>query len=143
MAAIAPTPPTPDKINALRAQVNRYMGPKAPAAYRLSELVLPTTGPIDMALAIHALTIFQRRAAEVYPIDKVAGQQMIEAANAGYANPVAFVTSNFDNVLRTVAVYGDLHGLPPGATTAPFMKGLTLPIMVGGGLLALWWITRK
>jgi len=138
----------------LVAQVNRF-GPGAPSAYQF--VTTPFTAPvavygislmpIGVGLATVALTIYQRRATDAYNQFHDAGsQQAVAAANAGYADPVAFVTSHLAEVTQTLQAFADSLGIPPAtsATTAGSDTGLsTGTLVLAGGLLAVWWLMER
>jgi hypothetical protein len=107
-AGFHPEPTQADKINALRAQVNRYLGPGVPAGFGFGPKKLPVEGILDMDLAIVAALIYQRRAAEAYGDDP----GMVRRGNEAIGNAIQFVGTNIDEVLATVKGYGDTHGLP-------------------------------
>lgn len=129
---------------ALAAQVNRF-GESAPASYQFVTTPFPVdTGKIDSALAIVALTIYQRRAADAYQQFHDAGSAAaIDAANAGFANPVGFVTGHLAEVLTAVKGYADSVGLPPaqGDGGGSSLDPTTLALAAAAAA-ALWWMRR-
>lgn len=131
-------PPTIDPMTVLRAQVNRFWSASTPTAYRFGPDSdrLPTTGPLDVALAIRAVLIVQKRAAEAYGMDPEGAADLLAKANQGFADPVGWVTKNFDMVLQTVTIYGDIHGVPK-ATLPGQTFGVSTPFIVGLGIVAL------
>jgi len=138
----------------LVAQVNRF-GPGAPSAYQFvsTPFTAPvavlgiTLLPIGMGLAITALTIYQRRASDAYNQFHDAGsEQAIADANAGFADPVGFVTSHLGQVTQTLQAFADSLGIPAaptGATASPEAGLSTGTLMLAGGILAVWWIMER
>jgi len=138
----------------LVAQVNRF-GTGAPSAYQF--VTTPFTAPvavfgisllpIGIGLATTALTIYQRRASDAYNQFHDAGsQQAITAANAGFADPVAFVTSHLADVTQTLQAFADSLGIPPASsgTAASSDAGLSSgTLMLAGGILAVWWLMER
>jgi hypothetical protein len=138
----AKLPPELEPSTILRAQVNRFMGPGVPKQWRFREQRLPEVGPVDMGLAIHAVAIVQKRAAEAYEKDPAGAKDLLNRANTGFADPVGFVNKNFDMVLQTVTIYGDIHGLPK-ATIGGGGKGIPIPLLIGLVAAVLFVVTRK
>lgn len=137
---------TSDPLAALASQVNRF-GTAAPAAYQFTATDFPlATGKLDPALALTALTIYQRVSADSYNQFHDAGSaSAISRANAGFADPVAFVTANLSEVTRAIGTFADSLGLPgsqpldPGSL--PLLAGGTM-MMIAGLAIAFWVITR-
>jgi len=129
-----------DPVTVLRAQVNRFMGPGAPKEYRFRDTKLPATGPLDIGLAIHALTIFHKRAADIFSQD---GGELIRMANAGYADAVGFVEKNLDTVTKTIAIYADIHGLQRPTTGGGKMFGLPAPLVIGAAALTAYLLLTR
>lgn len=143
-----------DSLAALAAQVNRF-GPGAPASYRFASRVFPlATGKLDPELALVAITIYQRRATDAYGQFHDAGSaDAITRANAGFADPARFVMMNLPDVTQSIGSFADSLGLPAGdaatgSTGVPGLPGTiagidtTTLLLVAGGALALWMVTR-
>jgi hypothetical protein len=137
----------------LVAQVNRF-GPGAPSAYQF--VTTPFTAPvallgitllpIGVGLATTALTIYQRRASDAYNQFHDAGsQQAIADANAGFADPVSFVTTHLGQVTQTLQAFADSLGIPPAPGSATVSDtGLSSgTLMLAGGILAVWWLMER
>ncbi len=122
----------------LAAQVNRF-GPSAPAAYQFTTTVFPPSTVLDPALALTALTIYQRRATDAYNEFRDAGSKTaIDKANKGFADPTAFVQANLYDVTSTIGMFADAAGLPASAGSG-VDTGIN-PLLIGGiglGLLLL------
>lgn len=139
-----PQPPVADPAQILALEVNRF-GAGAPIAYRFAPTPFPlATGKISPALAMAALLIYQRRATEAYEqFQDVGSAQAIAQANAGFADPVGFVTSRLFEVVTTIRSFGDLLGLPAaeqGDTGS--VGGVNTMILLAVGALALWMVMR-
>lgn len=135
----------------LAAQVNRF-GPSAPAGYQF--VTAPLTPPpavfgislmpLGVDLATVALTIYQRRATDAYnQFHDTGSQQAITAANAGFADPVTFVTGHLAEVTQTLQAFADSLGIPAagdGSAAAGISGG---PLLIGAAILALWLLMEK
>lgn len=129
-----------DPIATLAAQVNRF-GAAAPAAYRF--VTTPVAPPMNPALALAALTIYQRRATDAYSQFHDVGSEMaINAANAGFSDPVSFVTGRLPEVITTVGAFADALGLPPpgSASGGPEGGSSVGAIVLAAGFFGLWWL---
>lgn len=133
VVSVTPTAPKPDVDPAvvLRAQVNRFWGASSPLDLSQGySAKVPDAGPIDDDVAMRALLIVQKRAAEAYEADPGAGLDLLNKANTGFADPVGFVNKNLDMVTQTVTIYGDIHGLPK-ATLPGQILGVSAPLLIG------------
>jgi len=140
-----------DQLPQLAAVVNRF-GPGAPAAYQFTSKVFPVaTGKIDPEIALVATTIYLRRATDAYSQFHDPGSAAaIARANAGFGDPVGFVTANLADVVTTIGGFADSLGLPAagGAGSLPGLPSTIAGIdtqtvlLVAGGALALWMVTR-
>lgn len=141
------TAPTMTPVEALIHQVNRF-GPTAPAQYRFADRAFPVvaSGKIAPDVAMAALLIYQRRAADAYNQFHDAGSEAaISRANQGFADPVAFVTGNLADVTTAITGFADSLGFPPA--TSPGQGGgggfsTQTILMVAGGAVLLWLVTR-
>ncbi len=136
-----------DPTAALINQVNRF-GPTAPVEYRFATSVFPVfSGKISPALAMAALLIFHRRATDAYERFHDAGSESaITRANAGFADPVGFVTGNLAEVTSAIAGLADSLGLPAGVatgmSTGPGGLDTRTVLLVAGAAAVLWLVTR-
>jgi hypothetical protein len=132
----------------LAREVNRF-GPEAPAALQFAPTPFPVVDSVklDPALALVALTIYQRRAADAYAQFHDQGSlAALEAANQGFINPVGFVGARLAEVTTAVRGYGDASGLPSasGPSVSSMLGGdLTIPIVIAVGAAALWMFKRS
>lgn len=136
----------------LAAQVNRF-GTSAPSGYQF--VTEPFTAPpaffgvplipISIGLATMALTIYQRRATDAYNQFHDAGsQQAITAANAGFADPVGFITGHLAEVTQTLQAFADSLGIPPAPGDAPTDTGPSGgPLLIGAVIIAVWWLMER
>jgi hypothetical protein len=132
-------PPSP--VAVLAEQVNRF-GPSAPAAFQFIQAPFLATGKLAPDLALTALLIYHRRASDAYAQFHDAGSAaLIDAANAGFSNPVSFVTGRMDEVTKTVAQFADSVGLPPAQGSA-VAGDIPLPLLLAAGALVLWLALR-
>ncbi len=133
--------PAGDPAAGLVAQVNRF-GPGAPTGYQfVSE---PFSLPMGISMATTALTIYQRRATDAYNQFHDAGsEQAIAAANAGYADPVAFITGHLAEVTQTLQAFADSLGIPPATSGIPPIGPDGGPILIGAVILAVWWLMER
>lgn len=148
-----PVQVTPDQANALIAQVNRFMGSDVPAAYRLTGMAAssyPTNGTLTPDVAMAALILFQRRAADAYSsatdaTTKAGAQMMIAQADSGFADPLGFVTSNIGPVTSTLTTYGDLHGVAKAQSTTTILGSSvdTTTIAIGAAVVAALWLFAR
>jgi hypothetical protein len=128
---------TDPKILALRAQVNRFRGADAPAAFRYGEKI-PASGPLDIELATAAVVLNERRAFDSKD------SNLIDQAAKGGANPLGFVAANIDAITKTISIYGDLNGVPKAPGGGIF--GSTTLLIVGAfaiGVFLLKSMPRK
>lgn len=137
--------PGTSAVAELVRQVNRF-GPGAPAGYQIVATPVLASGNIDLALAVPALTIYQRRATDSYNQFHDAGSAAaIASANQGFADPVAFVTGNLSDVLTSVTQLANALGLPDpsaGGGAASLMDGGPNMLLVAAGLGLLLWVLR-
>ena len=146
-SAMGDVPQASDMLSALAAQVNRF-GPSAPTGYQIAPRVFQlVAGKLDADLALSALLIYQRRATDSYnQFHDASSAQAITKANAGFSDPVGFVSQNMAEVTQVIGNFADAVGLPPAITTTSgvLTGGLdTTTILLGVGVaLALWMATR-
>lgn len=119
----------------LTAQVNRFMGPKAPAKLKIREEPLPlATGKLALGTAGVAVMIMDYRTQERHDDDPSVNARI----KAAYADPVAFVEKNMTEVVSTIQTYGDVLGAPPaqfpGAGASINVK-FAVAAVLGAGLL--------
>jgi hypothetical protein len=136
-------------VGDLASQVNRF-GAKAPAGYQFVTTPFPTSlSALSLDLAIAAVTIAQRAATDSYEKFHDQGSaQAIDAANAGFSNPIPFVNANMASVTQTIANLGDSLGLPPASASTVDIAGLgfeptTLLLLVAGGVALYYWMGRE
>lgn len=133
-----------DPVADLIAQVNRF-GTAAPVGAQFVQQPFPLATVISPGLAVVAITIYQRRAADAFSQFHDAGSAAaIAAANLGFADPVQFVSSNLADVTRTIAGYGDSLGLPGSDGLSTLVGGVdmqTVLILAGLGFAA-WWLVK-
>jgi hypothetical protein len=137
----------------LVAQVNRF-GAGAPSGYKFvtDPFTAPvavlgvTLLPIGIGLATTAVTIYQRRATDAYNQFHDAGsEQAIADANAGFADPVGFVTTHLGQITQTLQTFADSLGIPPAASSsvAPDDSSSGNTLMLAAGILAVWWLMER
>jgi hypothetical protein len=147
--AMGDSAPAMTPVDALVNQINRF-GPAAPPAWRIVDRTFSVpvaSGKIDMATALWAVIIYQRRAAEAYKQIKDAGSEAaVNRANAGFADPVAFVTSNLAEVTTTIGSFADSLGLPGpvygGGGGGGLPSGHQMLLVAAGTALVLWLVSR-
>jgi hypothetical protein len=128
-------------VAVLAAQVNRF-GPGAPVAYQFAPVAFPVVNVLDPALALAALTIYLRRSTDAYQQVHDAGTlAAIDAANAGYADPSAFVLANLPQVTSVITMFADSLGLPGTTSAAGSLS--TSSLLLAAGILGIWWWTEK
>lgn len=123
----------------LAAQVNRF-GASAPAPYQFAPVAFPLASTLDPALAQVALLIYQRRLTDAYNQLRDAGTAAaIDAANAGFADPVAFVSPRVSQVTSTIGTFADALGLAPavGAPSDGIGPGA---LILAAVVLGAWWL---
>jgi hypothetical protein len=131
--------PMANPVTALIAQVNRF-GPSAPETRRFIQTSFPLAETLDPGVALVAVTIYQRQATDSYSQFHDRGSAAaIASANAGFANPLTFVTDNIAAITMAIALYADSLGLSP-ASGGP--SNLTMTLMIAGAGVALWMLTR-
>lgn len=128
----------------LAVQVNRF-GPSAPPDLRFTQTPFSVTAQtLDPALALTAVVIYQRRAADAFnQFHDEGSEAAIAAANVGLADPTGFVMARLPEVTSTVASYADSKGLPaaegsvtlPGVGSVSSTTLLVIAAAVGGFLL--------
>lgn len=134
----AAPPATP--VAVLAAQVNRF-GPEAPAAYRFVTAPLPPT--LDMSLALAALTIYLRRSTDAYTqIPDQGTLEAINAANAGFASPVAFVGTHAGEMTTVIRDFADSVGLPAAAGDGSGTS-VDSAVVLAAAILVGWWLLEK
>jgi len=138
---------TRDPVATLAAQVSRF-GAEAPAAYQFSQAPFLDSGNLSPGLALVALTIYQRRAADAYAkFGDATSQALLESANQGFSSPVTFVMMHLADVTQSIRGFGDSVGLPAAAgdTTAGSSLldiGMNPLFLVVAGV-AIWWVVRR
>lgn len=136
-----------DPVAQLITQVNRF-GPGAPSGSQVIDRAYPvSSGKVAPDVALSATVIYQRRAARAFEQFGDAGSaQAIAKANAGFADPVAFVTGNLAEVTQAIAGFADSLGIPgAGADTVSIptsIDAIPLPLLLAGGAALLWLVTR-
>lgn len=139
--AMGDAAPAPVTFATLAAQVNRFGPAGAPAGYQFVMRPFQLDAvKLDPGLALVAVTIYLRRATDAYNQFHDAGsEQAIAAANAGFADPVAFVTPRLADVTQVVSEFADSLGLP----AAEGASGSISPIAIAAGIgLVLWLWSR-
>jgi hypothetical protein len=136
----------------LAAQVNRF-GAGAPSGYQFvtEPFAAPPSVfgvslmPMSIGLATSALTIYQRRATDAYNQFHDTGSELaITTANAGFADPIAFVTGHLSEVTQTVQQFADSLGIPPASSGAPAETGTSGgPLLIGAAIVAVWWLMER
>ncbi len=93
---------------AFYAQLNRY---RAHSQQPLFDLATPTVTP---EAAVTAILLLQARLLSglIQIPDQAAVQREIALLDAGLKNPVGYVQPQITQVTQTLAVYGDMIGLP-------------------------------
>lgn len=116
---------------ALVRQVNRFV--KAPVAYQFVTTPIAPTDIVTPELALAAVLIYQRSATDSFAkFHDDGSRQAIEAANAAFSNPVAFVSSRMGEVTTTAANMADSLGLPgAGGGLVGGMSTSTIVLIVG------------
>jgi hypothetical protein len=101
--------------------------------------------PMSIGLATAALTIYQRRATDAYNQFHDAGSQVaITTANAGFADPVAFVTGHLSEVTQTLQQFADSLGIPAASSGAPADTGPSGgPLLIGAVIVGVWWLMER
>lgn len=148
--ALGDTTVTLSPVDQLALQVNRF-GPGAPAAYQFHTTAFATGNPLDLDLASTAMLIYQRRAIDAYAkFADPASSALIANANAGMADPVAWVSAHLADVTGVVKSYGDSVGLPgvsggsiTDTLTASGPLGLPVGAWIAGGVAALAYLTTR
>lgn len=137
-------------VSALVDQVNRF-GPGAPFGYQF--VTEPFTAPpepfgirllpISVGLATIALTIYQRRATDAYnQFHDNGSQQAIAAANAGFADPVTFVSGHLAQITSTLQAFADSLGIPAtSGAPSEAQDGISTGTLAIAALAA-WWLLR-
>lgn len=132
-----------DPIAILRAQINRFRGPDAPKAFRYGATKFPATGPLDAEVAFAAVLLNSRRAYEVFQRDPSL-KSFLDRASQGWASPVKFVSDNLAEITKTIAIYGDLNGVPPAKSIIPGnILGIPTPIILGLGVVIAYLLLTK
>lgn len=135
-------------VTDLADQVNRF-GAGAPSGYQF--VTTPFSAPpapfgiqllpLDIGLATMATTIYQRRATDAYNQFHDQGSlNAINKANAGFADPVTFVTNNLADVVTTIRAYADSLGIPPATSDAPGDTGISTGTLILAALAAAWFL---
>ncbi len=130
-----------DQTMYLTAQINRFMGPGAPAKRKLSDTPLPlASGKLSATTAGFAVLIMDYRTQEKFDQDPTLNARVKMA----YADPVGFVEKNMVEVVSTIQAYADVLGAPPaqfpGAGGSPNVK-IAVAAVIGAGTLYL--LTRR
>lgn len=141
----------PDPVAALAAQVNRF-GADAPAAYQFAQAPFLDSGNLSPGLALTALTIYQRRAADAYAKFHDAGSQaLLDQANQGFASPTTFVMLHLADVTQAIRGFADSVGLAPAPSSAesPMTSIASLlsdpiaPVVLASAALGIYWLARR
>ena len=143
---------TPDQVNTLIAQINRFFDPQTPDAYKLTGFNVaasgfPTNGTIDIGVAMAALTLVNKRATDAYnnaktTVDKAGASVMISQLGPAWQDPINFVTTNIGSITATIATYADLHGVPKAQGS--LLGGVdTTTILIGATVVAALWIFAR
>ena len=124
----------------LAAQVNRF-GSSAPAPYQFAPVPFPLSSALDLPLAQVALLIYHRRLTDAYAqVGDSGTATAINAANAGFADPVAFVSPRIAQVTSTIATFADALGLAPAAGASPGDGIGPGTLLLAAVVLGAWWL---
>jgi len=135
-------PPVASPVAQLAAQVNRF-GPGAPAQYQYAPAPFPLSSTLEPGLAMAALLIYLRRSTDAYAQFHDSGTATeIDAANAGFADPVGFISTRVGPVTAVIGAFADSLGLPgpSGASSADTTTDTTGMLILAAGVLGLWWM---
>jgi len=128
-------------VAVLVAQVNRF-GPQAPAAYQFAQAPFPVTDVLTPDVALTALTIYLRRSTDAYAaLPDIGTRIAIEAANAGFTDPVAFVTAHLAEITQVISAFADSLGL--SGSSAAAASSPTALVLALGGLAVWWWLEQR
>lgn len=130
-----------DPVATLIGQVNRFAGAATPVTYRVAETPYGVASGNLITVAPVAVVLYQRAATDSYNQygDRGSAQQ-IEKANAGFADPTGFVSTNMAEVTGVIASFADSLGLPgPSGGGSDVSRTL---LIVGGIALAVWMLSR-
>lgn len=136
--------PSVSPVGQLAAQVNRF-GAGAPPAYQFATAPFDVaSGNLDLPLAITALTIYQRRLTDAYQKVSDAGTlQALTAANAGFSDPVGFVSVRVADITQTIGQFADSLGLPAAVGQGTVIESIPTGIWVAAAVIAyFWWSNR-
>lgn len=140
-AAFGDTAPS-DPVAALIGQVNRFTGPGVTAAYRVAETPFTVaTGNLALIAPV-AVVLYQRAATDSYNQSGDRGSaQQIDKANAGFADPTGFVSTNMAEVTNMIASLADSLGLADadGGQGADMTRAA---LIVAGIAFVAWMLSR-
>ena len=136
----APAAPQ-DPIITLIGQVNRFTGSAPPLSYKVADAPFGlATGNLPIVAPV-AVVLYQRAATDSYnQYGDRGSEQQIDKANAGFADPVGFVSTSMAEVTGLIAALADSLGLP--AAGGADVSRTTL-LIIGGIALAAWMLSRK
>lgn len=121
-----------DHVTALYAQLNRYRAHSGQQPFIYGPVITPEAAYTAIAL------LMARLASGLVEIpDAEAAKQQQAVLNEAIKNPIPYVQQHLDQVIQTLAIYGDTIGLPSatvGVTTNSAM-GFPMPLKIGLGLL--------
>lgn len=138
-----------DMAKYLRVEINRFCGPSVPKDRRISDTPWPYTGPLDFATALAASSIYMNRWNEAAKSDPslMDGQRVRNLMSA--ADPIGFVTQNFNEVHSTIQGFADSLGLKYPAKSPPPMRpngegaDAKKYLLIGAAILGLWFLYKR
>lgn len=141
----AETPPS--QLAQLVSQLNRFTTPEAAtagsASYRIATSPFAAGNEVTMPIAIHAVILYQRAAADSYSQFHDRGSlQRLEFANQWFSTPVASVQANMIEVTNVIGALADSLGLPRPSKGGSTGDTKTILLVAAGVGLAVWLFSR-
>jgi hypothetical protein len=146
LAAVTASSSDVDPATLLRAEVNRFADPGAPAGFFLFTAAAPPTGPVDFQVATMAGQVLARYLQSQSNLGVSTSSQLValEASVIGDTTG-SFTAANIQQITGIVSGYADANGLPNAKLPGQIIPGydnVTVAVAAGAAGLLLYYLSK-